>query len=136
MKIYFSGSIKGGREDKEIYFEIINILKKYGEILTEYVGDQNLSSYGQKNFTDEQIYEKDTQWLKIADVIVAEVTTPSLGVGYEIAFAESLGKKILCLYRENGSKSLSSMIKGDKNLDVKTYKEVKDLEIVFQEFFK
>ena len=136
MKIYFSGSIKGGREDKEIYFEIINILKKYGEILTEYVWDQNLSSYGQKNFTDEQIYEKDTQWLKIADVIVAEVTTPSLGVGYEIAFAESLGKKILCLYRENGSKSLSSMIKGDKNLDVKIYKEVKELEMVFQEFFK
>jgi hypothetical protein len=38
-------------------------------------------------------------WLKEADVIVAEVSTPSLGVGYEIGKAEDMGKRILCLYK-------------------------------------
>jgi len=31
--------------------------------------------------------------------VVAEVTIPSLGVGYEIGRAVALGKRVLCLYR-------------------------------------
>lgn len=41
-------------------------------------------------------------------VIVAEVTTPSLGVGYEIGRAVELKKTILCLFRSNSDKSKSS----------------------------
>lgn len=32
-------------------------------------------------------------------VVVAEVTQPSLGVGYELGWAVALGKQILCLFR-------------------------------------
>lgn len=45
---------------------------------------------------------------------VVEVTQPSLGVGYEIAQAEIMGKKMLCIYR-NGDK-LSAIIGRNKNL--------------------
>ena len=41
--------------------------------------------------------------------IVAEVTQPSLGVGYEIGRAVAMGKKILCLYRPQPDKSKESM---------------------------
>ena len=33
MKIHFAGSIRGGRDDKELYLEIINLLRKYGKVL-------------------------------------------------------------------------------------------------------
>ena len=46
MKIYFAGSIRGGRDDKELYLEIINLLGKYGKVLTEHIGDKNLSTIG------------------------------------------------------------------------------------------
>ena len=36
--------------------------------------------------------------------IVAEVTQPSLGVGYEIGRAVAMGKRILCLYRPQPDK--------------------------------
>ena len=43
--------------------------------------------------------------LIIVLVIVAEVTQPSLGVGYEIGRAYAMKKPILCLYRPQPEKS-------------------------------
>lgn len=46
MKIYFAGSIRAGREDAHLYARIVAILKKYGTVLTEHVGNPNLSISG------------------------------------------------------------------------------------------
>ena len=136
MKIYFAGSIRGGRDDRGIYAEIITILKKYGEVLTEHIGLATLSSYGQTEMTDAQIYTKDTDWIKEADVIIAEVTTSSLGVGYELGFAESLKKKVVALYRPSEGKRLSAMVAGNSNTTVKNYTDVSELLAVFDTLLK
>jgi 2'-deoxynucleoside 5'-phosphate N-hydrolase len=47
MKIYFAGSIRGGRDDKELYLDIIKWLGKYGTVLTEHIGDATLSALGE-----------------------------------------------------------------------------------------
>ena len=135
MKIYFSGSIRGGRENKDIYFEIINLLKTYGEVLTEHIGDPNLAPNGEDLDID-YIYKRDIAWVVDSDIVVADVSTPSIGVGYEIAYAESIGKKILCIYREGSEKKISGMIEGNKNLIVKNYKNIEELSEIFKEFFK
>ena len=67
------------------------------------------------------IWEWDLNWVKEADVIVAEVTQPSLGVGYEIAKAEEWGKPILCLFYEPSNKRLSAMIEGSTANETKYY---------------
>jgi nucleoside 2-deoxyribosyltransferase len=82
------------------------------------------------------IYDRDVTWLQSADVVVAEVTTPSLGVGYEIALAESLKKPILCLFRKQEDRLLSAMIAGNKGLTVQEYATIEDIEVIFSEFFK
>jgi len=134
MKIYFVGSIRGGRDDKELYLEIINILGKYGKVLTEHIGDKTLSAMGEDGPTDKYIYDRDMAWLNEADIVVAEVTTPSLRVGYEIGKIE--GKKsALCLYREQDGKRISAMIGGNKNLQIKKYKDLYDVQKILQEFF-
>jgi len=135
MKIYFAGSIRGGRDDKELYLEIINLLGKYGKVLTEHIGDKTLSAMGEDGPTDEYIYDRDMEWLNEADIVVAELTTPSLGVGYEIGKME--GKKpILCLYREQDGKKLSAMMGGNKNVKLEIYRAVDDLEPILKKFFK
>jgi nucleoside 2-deoxyribosyltransferase len=48
--------------------------------------------------TEVFIYERDVAWLRESDFVIAEVTQPSLGVGYELGFAEAISKPILCLY--------------------------------------
>lgn len=136
MKIYFSASIRGGRDDVAIYAEIVDLLKTYGTVLTEHIGDKQLSSYGQIKMTNEEIFTKDTNWIKEADIIIAEVTNPSLGVGYEIGFAEALNKKIVTLYRPTEGKRLSAMVAGNTSLQNFEYKEVSELPAIFDTILK
>ena len=121
MKIYFAGSIRGGRDDQPIYFQIIEHLKKNCTVLTEHVSDTKLTATGESGENDEWIFNRDMDWLNEADVMVAEVTNPSLGVGYEIAKAESAGKPVICLFRQSSGRSLSAMIAGNKNLEIVRY---------------
>ena len=81
MKIYFAGSVRGGRDDKELYAEIVNKLGPFGTVLTEHLADKSLTSAGEGNISERDIYARDVEWLMSADAVVAEVTTPSLGVG-------------------------------------------------------
>lgn len=133
MKIYFAGSIRGGRDDKELYLEIINLLGQYGKVLTEHVGADSLTAMGEDGVSGADIYQRDMAWLSECDLIVAEVTTPSLGVGYEIAKAED-SKPVLCLYRDHPEKSLSAMLAGNHNITVKNYQTIKDAGRIVEEF--
>ncbi len=135
MEIYFAGSIRGGRDDQELYLQIIEHLQKYGTVLTEHIGNKDLSAIGESEKTDEWIFKRDVSWLKEADIIVAEVTSPSLGVGYELGLAESLGKNIICLYRKQSGKRLSAMIAGNKKLIVKEYIDIDSASEVLRNYF-
>ena len=135
MKIYFAGSIRGGRDDMQLYLQIIDLLSNFGKVLTEHIGDQTLSVLGEDGPTDGYIYKRDMEWLNEADVVVAEVTTPSLGVGYELGKAE--GKKpLLCIFRKQEGRRVSAMISGNKNFQVKNFKELSDLNQIFKDFFE
>ena len=92
MKIYFAGSIRGGRKDAQLYNNIIAYLREKGQVLTEHVGSTKTSWTGETSRKDEEIYNRDMEWLQSANVVVAEVTIPSLGVGYELGIAEKLKK--------------------------------------------
>ena len=76
------------------------------------------------------------KWLTESDVIVAEVSTPSLGVGYEVAKAEEMGKKILCLYRPTPERKLSAMIAGNKHVAVIEYQTIEELKKILSRFFR
>lgn len=134
MKIYFAGAIRGGRDDAALYFRIIEMLGAYGRVLTEHVGDSQLSSFGEDG-RDAEIHERDLAWLKESGCLVAEVTVPSLGVGYEIGRAAEWGKPVLCLFRRNAGRSLSAMIRGSDRVRLHEYEEAAELEEVFGEFF-
>lgn len=136
MKIYFAGSIRGGRKDVKLYLKIIQHLKKYGEILTEHVGDKNLNIHGEHHLTDKEIHDRDLSWLKECKVVIAEVTTTSLGVGYEIAKAIEWNKKILCLYRQKKGEKLSAMIAGAPKVVNKQYKTIKEAKKIIDSFLK
>ncbi len=134
-KIYFAGSIRGGRADRELYAEIIGLLRKYGVVLTEHIGDDALTSDGESGLTDREIHDRDLSWLANCDAVVAEVSVPSLGVGYEIARASAAGKPILCLYRPEEGKSLSAMISGCPGIRIAAYDSPGELPGILETFF-
>jgi hypothetical protein len=133
MKIYFAAAIRGGRQDAALYYEIVQQLGNYGEVLTEHVGDTELGVLGQ-DIGDHKIHDRDLEWLRNSDFLVAEVTNPSLGVGYEIGKAAEWGKPVLCLYRPENGRSLSAMIAGCEAVTVREYQNADELPAVFAEF--
>ena len=136
MTIYFAGSIRGGREDAALYQQIIEYLKTFGEVLTEHIGDPKLTDLGDDGPTDSFIHDRDLEWLQSADVVVAEVTTVSMGVGYEIGRAVESGKKVLCLFRPDSGKNLSAMIAGCPDLKLANYSNLDEAKLVVGEFLK
>ena len=136
MKIYFAGAIRGGREDAEFYFNIIHYLEKFGVVLTEHVGSTELSEKGEVSRTDNDIFQRDLNWLQSADVVVAEVSTPSLGVGYELGIAEKLKIPVLCLYRPIKGKRLSAMINGNEKFQCRAYQGFDEAKIHINNFLK
>lgn len=122
MKVYFAWSIRGWRDDKELYNLIIEYISEYAEVLTEHIGEMTLSELGEERVTDEYIYTRDVSWIDEADMIIAEVTNPSHWVGYEIWYAEARWIPVYCLFRNKDNKRVSAMISGNKKLEVLNYK--------------
>lgn len=132
LKIYFGGSIKGGRSKVEDYKKIVDYLKTIGTVLDEHVADPNLQSSGE-SITSTEIYNRDVSWINECDILIAEVTVPSLGVGYEIGYAESLNKRIICLYQND--ESISAMIKGNNSITHISYDDVAELITKLSTYF-
>jgi len=124
LRIYFCGSIRGGRQDAQLYHDLINYMKSFSDVLTEHIG--RLDLVDEREIPPCQIHERDLTWLKSADVVIAEVTTPSLGVGYELGRSVEMGKPILCLYRMLEGKMLSGMISGSPGIVTVVYETAED----------
>ena len=136
MKIYFAGAIRGGRDETDIYNNIITHLFSKAEVLTEHVGSSKLTTIGETNYPDREIFLRDMEWLQSADLVIAEVTTPSLGVGYELGIAEKLKIPALCLYRPIKGKRLSAMISGNEKFNCQAYQTLDDAKVHINKFLK
>lgn len=132
-KVYFACSVRGGRNDEDLYAALVDVLREHAEVLTEFNVDKDLTPLGTPGATS-KTYERDMSMLQRADIMIAEVTTPSLGVGYEIAQAEQQEKPILALYRPQPSKSLSAMIDGSPKTRVFEYRTLPQAEKAIVDF--
>jgi len=133
-RIYFCGSIKGGRADIAVYKDLIGFLKNYGKVLTEHIAEDHLVT--DQHLSDKEIHDRDIDWLKSADLVIAEVTQPSHGVGYEVAQSLEMGKKVVCLHRNTEGRRLSAMISGAEGVTLIPYTDTEEAKEVLLPFLK
>jgi 2'-deoxynucleoside 5'-phosphate N-hydrolase len=127
MKIYFSASIAGGRKYLSIYKKIVAHLKDNGhDVLSEHIIRDDIFSE-EERWAPKNVFEQDIKWLDECEVVIAEVSNPSLGVGYEICYALTKGLKVLCAY-ESGL-FISKMITGNtsERLELFEYRGLEEL---------
>ena len=128
MKIYLSGAIRGGRQLQQTYEIILNYLNKnQHEVLTFHVASKDVLEI-EKTVSDTDIYTQDISWLDNSDLVIAEVSIASLGVGYEIGYALSRGIPVLAIYDE-AYKPISAMIAGNTSslISVHSYSSIPQL---------
>jgi len=134
MNIYFACSITGGRDFETIYQVITRTLSEDShEVPTAHLAETGVMAL-EEVIDPYEVYSRDVAWIRASDALIAEVSAPSHGVGYEIGFALGLGKPVLALY-EDGRK-VSKMISGnpDPNLSVKAYKSADHAVTLIREF--
>ena len=124
--VYFAGSIRGGRVDAALYHRIISYIKKTDTVLTEHIGKSNISLTAQARAVDTYIYEQDTTWLRSSDLLIAECTCPSLGVGYELAYAEAHNIPVFIFYDKTKS-NLSAMLNGNTYFTIIPYETEEEI---------
>ncbi len=121
MNIYFACSITGGRQDEQVYQKLVAALQHDGhEVPTALLASPEVVPL-EGVVLPADVYARDVRWISECDLLLAEISTPSHGVGYEIGYALGLGKKVLCLYRSG--RKVSKMILGNPHpqLTVHTY---------------
>ncbi len=136
MNIYFSCSITGGRQDQLAYAAIVDYLvNEKHEVPTAHLSSPNIMDLEQ-SITPQEVYHRDVEWVTNCDALVAEVSTPSHGVGYEIALANYLNKPVLCCYRDG--KKVSKMISGNPSpmQKVQAYQNTAELLHYVAEFIR
>ena len=134
MKIYFSCSITGGRDDQQIYAHIVEYLQNAGhEVLTAHLAFPEVMK--EEAVIDPfEVYRRDMAWVHESDALIAEVTTPSHGVGYEIAEAINLEKPVFCCHFEG--RKVSKILSGNTSpvFSIKPYRSFSDLEPEIADF--
>jgi nucleoside 2-deoxyribosyltransferase len=117
LTIYFAGSITGGRGDVDLYRGVVRALEQDGHrVLAGAVAAEHVTASGEA-LDPCEIFARDVGWISEADVLVAEVSTPSTGVGYEIATARYRDSiPVICLYRPAFTKRCTAMVSGDREI--------------------
>ncbi len=134
MNIYFACSITGGREFEPVYQDLTAAMLADGhEVPTAHLAAATVVEL-EAVVSPADVYERDVRWIEGADALVAEVSVPSHGVGYEIGYALNAGKRVLCLFHEG--RKVSKMVSGNPhpNLRVRTYKNNQEAVQLVRDF--
>ena len=134
MNIYFACSITGGRAFESIYQEFTRaLLADKHEVPTAYLAESNVMAL-EKVIDPREVYDRDVSWIRTCDALIAEVSVPSHGVGYEIGFALEQRKPVLSLAQTGIT--VSKMITGNSHpsLVVKYYRDASEGIGIIREF--
>ena len=134
MNVYFACAITGGRDFEAVYQILVGALVQDGHVVpTAHLAKPGVIS-AEAILDPQEVYTPDAGWIRQCDVLVAEVSVPSHGVGYEVGFALSLEKRVLALYQEG--RNISKMLRGnpDPDLSVQCYTTPKTAVLQIRKF--
>lgn len=135
-KAFFSCSMRGGfgRLAQEELRKIPDIIEELGMVVISKHQTNGNFMENESRLTEEAIHDRDYRWLTEADLVIAEITNPSLGVGAEIADAVHLGIPVLCVYKRECEQQISAYIRGKAGVVSRAYSDHEELQEIIMEF--
>ena len=136
LKVYCAASMRGGGRFANNLEHIATAVRECGHIpLTEAFAEDSIEVKAEGS-GDQWIYDRDMKWLRMSDCLIGEVSSPSLGVGYEIAVAlHERGIPVLALCHES-IPILSAMLHGNTSplLTLERYSDLEEMRAMIREF--
>lgn len=123
MKIYFTGALSGKAKYLENYKAIVDHLKyRDFKVFAEHILTEGKEAQVKQQTAEEreQVYKELLGKIKLSDIVVAEISFPSVSIGHEISYALELSKPVVVLHVSGESSSLLEGRK-DEKLHILTY---------------
>lgn len=120
MRVYFSASVSGRVYNDKNDRLIVQLLKEItgDDVYSEHIFNDAINKkYTKKGLSPNKVLEKSyleiMDHIKVCDLMVAEISFPSVAVGHEISYALSLSKQVVLLHLPGKS---SRLMEGIRNV--------------------
>jgi nucleoside 2-deoxyribosyltransferase len=125
MKIYLACTVRGDRGGVVAGRAICERLQRHGhEVLTTHLLADNVES-AESQLTEREVFRRDLEWLTACDVLVAEASGSSYGVGFEVGYvlgrASVSGQRVVLLYDASRRDQVSRLITGNEDRACATF---------------
>jgi nucleoside 2-deoxyribosyltransferase len=125
MKVYLACTVRGDRGGVLAGRAICARLQDLGhEVLTTHLLADNVES-AESLLTERDVFRRDIEWLNACDVLVAEASGSSYGVGFEVGYvlgrATSSGQRVVLLYDAARRDAVSRLIVGNDDAACATF---------------
>jgi len=142
MKIYLACTVRGDRRGLLAGRTIAQRLHRHGhEVLTAHLLADDVDET-ESQLTEEEVYRRDIEWLSTCDVLVAEASGSSYGVGFEVGYvlgrARHTGQQIVVVYEAERRHAVSRLITGNCDAVCCTtfaYRSIEELAAFVDEHF-
>ena len=117
MNIYLACTVRGDRGGLEAARALADLLERHGHtVVTRHLLDDDVEAV-ESALTERDVFERDMKWLNASDLLVAEASGSSYGVGFEVGYvlgrAERSGQRVLVLYHAGRQPFVSRLIAGN-----------------------
>src|SRR5687768_3825804 len=133
MIIYLACTVRGDRGAVAAARALCGLLEAAGHsVLTKHLLDDDVDT-AEAVLTERDVFERDLQWLEAADLLVAEASGSSYGVGFEVGYvlgrAERTGQRVILLFNEGRRPAVSRLISGNSHpaCSAYAYRSIEDL---------
>jgi hypothetical protein len=135
MKVCFIASIKNKDVNIRFYEEIIKVLKESGDkVFYEHVMGNSQTILDSLSEDKKVKFHKNViDQVKKSDLVVAEITSQSLSVGFLISMALDLSKPTILLYRGSSKPNIVSTLEESDKLFVRSYSEQSEIEKILND---
>lgn len=128
MNIFCPIAIHGGRRNILYCKILVRRIQERGHTVLNASVIDNDALEKEALLPPKKIHDQCKQWIEKADIVIAEVTTPSLGVGMELEYALAQKKKLYALYVRQYDTLISLMVKGNQRMRLQSYANADELK--------
>ncbi len=134
MRVYLAAAITNEARELPLLQTLLRHLEERGhEVPTRHIVELDARERD-AHLDNAALAARDLAWLAASDALVAEVTTPSHGVGVEVATALARALPVLLLHRQGVR--VSRLLLGLPGIRVHAYREVADALAAIDEFLR
>jgi nucleoside 2-deoxyribosyltransferase len=117
VRIYLACTVRGDRGAVAALRALAVSLAAQGHtILTTHLLDDGVDAM-EAALSEREVYDRDIAWLESCDLLIADASGSSFGVGFEVGYvlgrADRTSQRVLLLYRADRLNQISRLIPGN-----------------------